>query len=354
MMMMEVLLISVKVFVFLIAMFFFYRGFFFSPLLEDDGVVSPVKQPISSSPKKQMNMGKFFTYLKGIVLVFFGFVCLSRHCFLGEPPKEVDVSENKKKKESVVKDSSEKPKRKKREKKKREIVENEEDDVVEKVPKEKKKRKQQEDYSYLVGPVDFPKATVTALMKEAAEHETTKQISKGANLVMSDSARMFVHYLTARADEIAKEKKKNIVTAENVLEALEDLEFQFFIPELQDLLKQTRNVSDAKKAEEKQKKLDALKKELEKREEQNATEKGDSNNSNNNNDINNNNSNNNNNDNETQQREEEGKEEPKISRGRGRPKQNTSIVSSNLNSITTEDLKLQMQKLENELNKLKY
>lgn len=99
------------------------------------------------------------------------------------------------------------------------------------------------------GPVDLPRATITKLMKNAAE--APMSVSSGANAVMSEAARVFVHYLSSRADELAKGKRRNIVTPDFVLDAVKDLEFDFMSPTLEALMDHEQRKRDQKNNERK-------------------------------------------------------------------------------------------------------
>lgn len=84
---------------------------------------------------------------------------------------------------------------------------------------------------------------------------------------MSDAARLFIHYVAARADAFAKERKKNVVHAEHVLDAVRDLEFGFMLPTLQALLAQEQARGNVKREERKradmQKRVAVLRERLE-------------------------------------------------------------------------------------------
>ena len=108
--------------------------------------------------------------------------------------------------------------------------------------------------SHLKGPVDLPKATVTKLMRQAATDPL--QVTTGANVVMSEAARLFMHLLAFRGEELAKERKRAVVTPEFVLEAVADLEFDWFLPTLRALLEQEQAKKEQKK-QEKQKQKEA-------------------------------------------------------------------------------------------------
>ncbi|KAJ4724824.1 DNA polymerase epsilon subunit 3 [Melia azedarach] len=50
-------------------------------------------------------------------------------------------------------------------------------------------------------------------------------VHKDALLAFSESARIFIHYLSATANDICKEAKRQTINAEDVLKALEEIDF---------------------------------------------------------------------------------------------------------------------------------
>jgi DNA polymerase epsilon subunit 3 len=50
---------------------------------------------------------------------------------------------------------------------------------------------------------------------------------------LSESAKVFISYLTATANELCKEKKRATISSDDVLNALEELEFAEFVEPLQ-------------------------------------------------------------------------------------------------------------------------
>ncbi|XP_010906971.1 DNA polymerase II subunit B4 isoform X2 [Elaeis guineensis] len=54
-------------------------------------------------------------------------------------------------------------------------------------------------------------------------------VHKDALLAFAESARIFIHYLSATANDICKESKRQTINAEDVLKALEEIEFPEFI-----------------------------------------------------------------------------------------------------------------------------
>lgn len=81
------------------------------------------------------------------------------------------------------------------------------------------------------------KSKLAELLGEEAS-DTRKQLAlnKDALLAFSESARVFVWYVTSTANDICRQSKRQTVGAEDVLRALDDLEFGEFVPQLKDAL----------------------------------------------------------------------------------------------------------------------
>ena len=92
---------------------------------------------------------------------------------------------------------------------------------------------------------DLPKALIKRIAKaklarldQAAGKNPGRdiQISKDALQALSESARVFINYLTATGNDICKEARRQIISVDDVLTALEDLEFIEILPSLKDSL----------------------------------------------------------------------------------------------------------------------
>ena len=93
---------------------------------------------------------------------------------------------------------------------------------------------------------ELPKALVKRIVKSKLVPETGDagkdgeqkdvQINKDTLLALSESAKIFINYITATANDVCKEYKRQIISVEDVLSALEDLEFPHFVPPLKDAL----------------------------------------------------------------------------------------------------------------------
>jgi hypothetical protein len=100
--------------------------------------------------------------------------------------------------------------------------------------KKKRKAREKKDRSDLRGPVDVARGTILSVMRGALGNAGS--ITKDASVVMSECARVFVHFLAARSDECAREHGKSIVMPTAVLEATKDLELDFVLPVLEEML----------------------------------------------------------------------------------------------------------------------
>ncbi|RZC78616.1 hypothetical protein C5167_002827 [Papaver somniferum] len=81
---------------------------------------------------------------------------------------------------------------------------------------------------------ELPKAIVRRLVKEKLSESDAGdlQIHKEAILAFGESARIFIHYLSATANDVCKESKRQTINAEDIFKALEEIEFQEFIEPL--------------------------------------------------------------------------------------------------------------------------
>ncbi|CAB4313683.1 unnamed protein product [Prunus armeniaca] len=88
---------------------------------------------------------------------------------------------------------------------------------------------------------ELPKAIVRRVVKDklsqCSKGDGDLTLHKEALLAFSESARIFIHYLSATANDICKEKKRQTISADDVLKALEEIEFSEFIKPLEASLK---------------------------------------------------------------------------------------------------------------------
>lgn len=78
------------------------------------------------------------------------------------------------------------------------------------------------------------KAKLSAINKNDSSRDVT--IHKDALLACSESAKVFISFVTAAAFDICQEKKRQTISAEDVLAALEELEFGEWVPQLRETL----------------------------------------------------------------------------------------------------------------------
>ncbi|GMH12660.1 hypothetical protein Nepgr_014501 [Nepenthes gracilis] len=98
---------------------------------------------------------------------------------------------------------------------------------------------------------ELPKAIVKRMLKEKLSQLSSDgdfSIHSEALLAFSESARVFIHYLSATANDICKESKRQTITADDVLNALEEIEFSELIEPLKASLDEFRKKNAEKKA----------------------------------------------------------------------------------------------------------
>ncbi|XP_027346846.1 DNA polymerase epsilon subunit 3 [Abrus precatorius] len=98
---------------------------------------------------------------------------------------------------------------------------------------------------------ELPRAVVRRVVKEKLSRcsdDGEISVNKDALLAFSESARIFVHYLSATANDICKESKRQIINAEDVFKALEETEFPEFVRPLKASLEEFRKKNAGKRA----------------------------------------------------------------------------------------------------------
>ncbi|KAI5072379.1 hypothetical protein GOP47_0012485 [Adiantum capillus-veneris] len=82
-----------------------------------------------------------------------------------------------------------------------------------------------------------------------------KEISvhKEAVIAFSEAAKVFIHYLSATANDLCRESKRQTINAEDVLKAIEDTDFIEFLEPLRAALEEFRKDNAIKKSEAKEK-----------------------------------------------------------------------------------------------------
>jgi len=97
---------------------------------------------------------------------------------------------------------------------------------------------------------DLPRSIIRRIVRTRLIEVSGKkdvQVNKDALSAFSESAKIFIHYLSATANEICHEHKRSTVSANDVLSALEELDFAEFIEPLNATLAVFREERNAKK-----------------------------------------------------------------------------------------------------------
>ncbi|KAF8395395.1 hypothetical protein HHK36_019341 [Tetracentron sinense] len=98
---------------------------------------------------------------------------------------------------------------------------------------------------------ELPRAIVRRVVKDKISQSSDEgdiSLHKDALLAFSESARIFIHYLSATANDICKESKRQTINADDVFKALEEIEFPEFIEPLKAFLDEFRQKNAGKKA----------------------------------------------------------------------------------------------------------
>lgn len=102
---------------------------------------------------------------------------------------------------------------------------------------------------------DLPQANVKRVVKSKLQElalghygeERDVAVNKDALLAFSESAKIFIHFLSATANDICRESKRQTINADDVLKAVEELDFPEFSEPLMRCLAAFRKEQDAKK-----------------------------------------------------------------------------------------------------------
>ncbi|KAJ7544565.1 hypothetical protein O6H91_09G083000 [Diphasiastrum complanatum] len=95
------------------------------------------------------------------------------------------------------------------------------------------------------------KAKLAELAKAYSDDETWRDVpvNKEALLAFAESAKIFIHYLSATANDICRESRRQTINADDVLKALEEIEFQEFVEPLKASLEEYRKENVSKKSD---------------------------------------------------------------------------------------------------------
>ncbi|XP_039630889.1 DNA polymerase epsilon subunit 3 [Polypterus senegalus] len=106
--------------------------------------------------------------------------------------------------------------------------------------------------------LNLPNAVVTRIIKEALPEGVN--ISKEARSAISRAASVFVLYATSCANNFAMKGKRKTLSAGDVLTAMEEMEFQRFLPPLREALEAYKKGQKGKKEASELKRKDKEKK----------------------------------------------------------------------------------------------
>ncbi|CAG2255653.1 DNA polymerase epsilon subunit 3-like [Mytilus galloprovincialis] len=103
--------------------------------------------------------------------------------------------------------------------------------------------------------LNLPNAVVTRIIKDAIPEGVN--ISKEARLAISKAASVFVLYATSCANNLALKGKRKTISATDVINSMEDMEFDQFVEPLKQVLEEYRKEQKSKKdaASERKKKV---------------------------------------------------------------------------------------------------
>ncbi|KAF3437885.1 hypothetical protein FNV43_RR20641 [Rhamnella rubrinervis] len=98
---------------------------------------------------------------------------------------------------------------------------------------------------------ELPRAIVRRVVKDKLNQcspDGDINVHKDALLAFSESARIFIHYLSATANDICKESKRQTISGDDVLKAVEEIEFPEVLKPLKASLSEFRKKNAGKKA----------------------------------------------------------------------------------------------------------
>lgn len=117
----------------------------------------------------------------------------------------------------------------------------------------------------------LPNAVIARIMKDALPEGVI--VSKEARTAISKAASVFVLYCTSCANNAALQQKRKTLKDVDVLSAVEEMDFEGFIPSLKQSLEHFKKEQrDKKEASEKRKKLKEVAKENDKSDDKESTE----------------------------------------------------------------------------------
>ncbi|XP_059310861.1 DNA polymerase II subunit B4 [Lycium ferocissimum] len=117
--------------------------------------------------------------------------------------------------------------------------------------KEKEKEKAAPAATVQMDQEGLPKTIVRRLVKDKLSQlstDTDISLLRDSLVAFSESARIFIHYLSATANDICKESKRQTINAEDVFKALEEIEFPELIEPLKASLEVFREKNSKRKS----------------------------------------------------------------------------------------------------------
>ncbi|KAK1787778.1 hypothetical protein P4O66_016263 [Electrophorus voltai] len=106
--------------------------------------------------------------------------------------------------------------------------------------------------------LNLPNAVITRIIKEALPEGVN--VSKEARRAISQAASVFVLYATSCANSFAMKAKRKTLNAGDVMAAMEEMEFERFLPPLREALEAYKKGQKGKKEASEQKRKDKEKK----------------------------------------------------------------------------------------------
>ena len=92
---------------------------------------------------------------------------------------------------------------------------------------------------------DPPQAVVQRVVKTALPENCS--VTKESKAAFTRAAGIFIVYLTSCANDFCMENKRQTISSADVLAALKELEFDDFVPQVQEFLDESRKEATAKK-----------------------------------------------------------------------------------------------------------
>lgn len=93
--------------------------------------------------------------------------------------------------------------------------------------------------------LNLPNAVVSRIVKEALPDGVT--VGKEAKAAVAKAASIFILYLTSSANMIAKKSNRKTVSGQDVLQAMDNIEFGHFIDPLNEALENFKKTQKEKK-----------------------------------------------------------------------------------------------------------